>query len=213
MSMRTLTSGLLVGLISLLLSACTATSEDTTTTTTTDETTTTNAVEVTTTVGDTTTPVVPIGEFTDSEFKSENYPATGDPVFLTSVDVEAHEDFDRVVFHLDGEVSDVSYQIEPVTAEEIESPEGTPIEVDGQSYYEISMAPASGVDLSGETPVETYIGPDSFIPEVPTSAISELAITEDFEGLMSWVVGVDEGVAYAHSLDTEAGELIVDFTT
>lgn len=85
--------------------------------------------------------------------------------------------------------------------------------MDGSEYVQITIAPASGVDLSGENPVETYLGPDSFIPETDTGTIAELAISEDFEGLMSWVVGLEQSAPYAHEVNVEEGELIVDFST
>lgn len=65
--------------------------------------------------------------------------------------------------------------------------EGAPVEVEGKAFVHVSFM-AVGVDLSSETPIEVYTGPDEFTPAFPT--VRELEKTGDFEGVVSWGIGL-----------------------
>jgi hypothetical protein len=66
---------------------------------------------------------------------------------------------------------------------------------------------AVGHDLSGETPVEVYTGPERFEPGFPT--LREAAMLGDFEGQVSWGLGLSDKVCYR--IDAGPDHLTVEF--
>ena len=203
--------------LALVVSACgNAGVEDTTTTpqattTTTEASTTSSEAMTTTTEGTTTSTAEPVASFTDGMFASEEFPGAGDTLYLTDVKVTTFEQFDRLTFEFDDTANDLTYQIEPVETPILQQPSGQEIEVDGLAYYEITMTPASAVDLSGDEPVETYDGPERITADNEAVVVTEVVATEDFESVMSWVVGLDTSGSYAHEIRLDEGMLVVDF--
>ena len=65
--------------------------------------------------------------------------------------------------------------------------EGAPAEVEGEAFLQVHFN-AVGTDLSGETPVPVYTGPDEF-----TTGFSTLVEAEkigDFESVITWGLGL-----------------------
>jgi hypothetical protein len=83
--------------------------------------------------------------------------------------------------------------------------EGRPVDVDGEAFMVVSFQ-AIGVDLSGETPVKVYTGKERFRPRFPT--LREAAMLGDFEGQVSWGLGLTEKACYR--LDTGPDHLTVE---
>lgn len=93
---------------------------------------------------------------------------------------------DRVVFEFRGDAApgvDVAY-----VEEAIADGSGEPVEVEGEALLQVRMAPAAGVDLSGDELEETYTGPSRIEGAGP---MVEVVRTGDFEANLTWVVGLD----------------------
>jgi hypothetical protein len=84
--------------------------------------------------------------------------------------------------------------------------EGRPVDVEGEAFVVVSFQ-AVGVDLSGETPVEVYTGPERFDPGFPT--LREAAMLGDFEGQVSWGLGLSDKACYR--IDAGPDHLTVEF--
>ncbi|MDY7102636.1 MAG: hypothetical protein S0880_15760 [Actinomycetota bacterium] len=158
----------------------------------------------------------PVGSFTTEATTSDSFPAGGPPAYLETIDIAPHDGFDRTVFEFleaggtdDTEltVDDLSYEVAYV--EETVGPSGQPTPIGGGAILEVTMTPASGVDLTGETPVETYTGQDR-IPAESTPAIVELARVEDFENVLTWGIGVTGEDGYAVTVLDDPLRLVVD---
>ncbi|HYZ97875.1 MAG TPA: hypothetical protein VE575_03925 [Acidimicrobiales bacterium] len=65
--------------------------------------------------------------------------------------------------------------------------EGAPVEVEGEAFLAVSFQ-AIGVDLVGEEPIDVYTGPKEFSPRFPV--VRQLKQTGDFEGVVSWGIGL-----------------------
>jgi hypothetical protein len=72
----------------------------------------------------------------------------------------------------------------------------------------VRMTPASGVDLSGSQPVETYTGPVRFTPATPV--VAEVVRTGDFEAVLSWAVGTHDRVDFRVLTLTGPDRLVID---
>ncbi|REK18080.1 MAG: hypothetical protein DWQ40_08815 [Actinobacteria bacterium] len=199
------------------MAACGGTAVEDTTTTVEPEETTTSDMMTTTTDDPTTTSEVtppdetPVGEFTDEPFTSDGFPGSGTTAFLIHVGFTPQEGFDRVVFEFHDSVDEFTYEINPVEAPILEDPSGQEIDVEGDAFYEITMTPASTVDLSGDEPQEIYTGPDR-VPSLDDAfVVTEIVLTGDFENVMTWVVGLESEAGYAHALQMDENQLVVEF--
>jgi len=92
---------------------------------------------------------------------------------------------------------DAKYVQPPIT----EDASGRTVDVKGSAYLSIRMEPASGVDLSGGAPEETYTGPKRIDG---SGAIAEIVQTGDFEANLTWVIGLDHERAYRVEADASA---------
>jgi hypothetical protein len=127
------------------------------------------------------------------------------------VRVAAHDGFARVVFEFDGEGPpgvDARYVDPPVR----EDGSGDEVEVAGSAFLQVRMEPASGVELRGETPIETYDGPDRIDPGAEL-AIEEVVLTGDFEANLTWVVGLPAQADYRVFTLTGPTRVVVDVAT
>ena len=175
---------------------------------TTDEangTTTSTATTSTTVAGE---PEDVVGDTSTDEVTSAGFPETGPPSFLSEVRVGEHDGFQRIVFEFSQGVPP-SYQIryvdDPPTA-----PSGQPADVEGDAYLEITMIPASGVDLSSGDPRQLYGGPTEMPGPTPDGVVVELVQAEDFESRLNWVVGLTEQVPFAVVTAEDPSRLVVD---
>jgi len=126
---------------------------------------------------------------------------------MTAVRAARQEGYDRVVFEFRNAVPGykVQYVDRPITADG----SGEQVAVNGNAVAEIRMQNASGVDLSQASAPQTYTGPGRLTP--PTSEIAEVARTGDFEGTLTWVVGVRDRVDFRVTTLTGPPRLVVDF--
>ena len=205
--------------LALALTACAGTTDDATTTTADPGATTTVApttappttVAPTTTTTTTTTTAPPtVGEPQTDAYTSDGYPGSGTPAFLTEVRTETYETFTRVVFEFNGEAAP-EFTIEYVDRPVIASPSGNEVELAGDEALTIALAPASGVDLSGDEPVVTYTGADRL--DIDSEFVSEMVKTEDFEAHLSWAIGTDDRYPFSFSTLPDPMRVIVDIHT
>lgn len=151
----------------------------------------------------------PVGTGGTAEVTAGDFPSGGGEVaLLEDVRVAAHDGFDRIVWEFAGE--DVpSYRIRYVEPPVREDGSGNEVEVAGEAFLEVSLTPASGVDLSGEDYRETYEGPRR-IDAPPGGVVAEVVRTGDFEAHLTWVVGVEREAPFAVAWLEQPLRLVVD---
>lgn len=131
---------------------------------------------------------------------------------LTDVRVGVHECFERVTFELkprpgdsDGPVAwKAAYEPGPIT----EDGSGRPVTVKGTAYLVVTMS-AAGADLSQEAAPATYTGPASLVAAGATR-IQQVRRTGDFEGVLTWVIGVDRQRPFRVTTESGPARVIVD---
>ena len=130
------------------------------------------------------------------------------PDFI-SVNLESDGGVDRVSFRFrqtDPDATDPPLYFVRYVDQLVTDGEGAPVEVEGKAFVSVSFM-AVGVDLSGETPIEVYTGPDEFTPEFPT--VRELEKTGDFEGVVSWGIGLAHKACVV--VEATDRELVLEF--
>ena len=172
-------------------------------------------------VSPTPTPVAPTSEPGAAAFEgsTETVATPGFPsgqasgvAYLTTVRAGRHPGFDRVVWTFDGPMPAyrVGYTRRPIA----EDGSGTPIEVDGEAVLQLILTPASGTDLSGETPRPVYGGARRLAgARFGTTVVREIVETGDFEATMSWVVGLERAAPFAVMELSDPTRLVIDIAS
>ena len=133
-------------------------------------------------------------------------------LLLTDVRVGTHGCYERVVFEVrprGGEPASplgyrVAYEPGPIT----QDGSGHPVAVDGAAFLVVTLQ-ATGVDLSQDGAPETYTGPAS-IRTAGTTRIAEVRRSGDFEGISTWVIGLDATRPFRVGVAEAPVRLIVD---
>ena len=114
--------------------------------------------------------------------------ATSPVALLTAVTVSRSGGSDRVLFTFRSRPSSVHSRY--VTRQALTDVSGRRVTVAGSAFLVLVATPASGVDLSGASPVATYHGLGR-IRAASTRHIRAVVRLEDFEGVLDWAVGLD----------------------
>jgi hypothetical protein len=120
---------------------------------------------------------------------TQSSPATEPTALLTDLHTSVNDGCDRVVFQFrDGSPPgyDVSYKPGPFN----KGQSNEPLEVQGSAYLVVRFDKASGVDMTSPMGSPTYTGSRAMTNLGLTHAV-EVTNAEDFEGIMTWVIGLD----------------------
>ncbi len=122
---------------------------------------------------------------------------------LADVRAARHEGFDRVVFDF-GVTSRPGYRVEYVTAPIQQCGSGNQETVDGSAFIQVRMTPAAAHDDAGQP----TFGPTELLPGLLT--ILEVQQICDFEGNVTWVLGLSEEVDFVVSALPDPFRVVVD---
>jgi hypothetical protein len=140
-----------------------------------------------TTIPTTTTPTPTCAPLDGANGASKEGTGTASvPTSLTNVQVETSDCIDEVSFGFAGDAPawSVSYQPGPLALE----PSGQVVGAPNATFYVIRFQPAS--NSSG-----LYTGPTDIRPVAP-SGVGQVLQLQDFEGVMTWAIGVDAQVPF-----------------
>jgi hypothetical protein len=156
----------------------------------------------------------PVGEGQASARSGGDFPSAGVAVaHLVDVRVASHGEtdehppFDRVVLEFEGDSRPswrVAYTEPPIR----QDGSGHEVDVSGDAFLELRLAPASGVDLQGPELRRTYKGPDRL--GLDGAAVKEIVRTGDFEAHLSWVIGAERTAPFAVEWLDDPIRLVVD---
>jgi hypothetical protein len=112
-------------------------------------------------------------------------------IFLTDVQVEAHECSDRVAFTFrDHTPPGYTVSYEPESTAKTEDASGRRIEVVGTAFLVVRMMNVMTAEISGDKVTPTYTGPRRITTD-ETRFVREVVKTGDFEAVVTWVIGFD----------------------
>ncbi len=115
----------------------------------------------------------------------------------------------RVVFEFDTVVP--GYRIDYVPRPVTEDGSGDAVTVDGAALLEVRFENAAGARLDGEKVVRTYTGPDRVAAAGGQGIVTEVVDAGDFEGLVTWVIGLRAKVpALSVSALSGPNRLVID---
>jgi hypothetical protein len=116
-------------------------------------------------------------------------PSPSQPVLLTAVRETGDACVDHVVFDFRGQYPNPpGYTLTYGTPPFVDAGSGKPVHVVGNAFIVVRLSPAYGFDfLTGQ---QTYNGPHN-IPVNGANHVRDVAETGDFEGVVTWVIGLD----------------------
>jgi hypothetical protein len=131
---------------------------------------------------------------------------------LTDVRVGVHDCYDRVTFEFKPRTGDAAgpvgwkaaYEPGPVT----EDASGRTVPVKGGAFLVVHFS-AQGVDLSKADAPDTYSGPTS-LEAAGATRIEQVRRTGDFEGVLTWVIGVDKQRPFHVTTQDDPTRVIID---
>ena len=130
-------------------------------------------------------------------------------MYLTNVTPGADKCTAKVVFEFEeqapGPGFEVSYQ--PADTAKIEDASGNPIDIDGDAFLVVKLNPAMTAKIDGEQVNKTYTGPRR-LPG--TDPITEVVKTGDFEGVVTWVIGLDSKRSFTTNASDSALVVEID---
>jgi hypothetical protein len=130
-------------------------------------------------------------------------------MYLTNVTAGADKCTAKVVFGFEeqapGPGFEVSYQ--PADTAKIEDGSGNLIEVAGNEFLVVKLNPAMTGKIEGEQVVKTYTGPRRLSG---TDPITEVVKTGDFEGVVTWVIGLDSKRSFTTNASDSALVVEID---
>ena len=130
-------------------------------------------------------------------------------MYLTTVTPGADKCTAKVVFGFEeqapGPGFEVSYQ--PADTAKIEDGSGNLIEVAGNEFLVVKLNPAMTAKIDGEQVNKTYTGPRR-LPG--TDPITEVVKTGDFEGVVTWVIGLDSKRSFTTNASDSALVVEID---
>jgi hypothetical protein len=107
--------------------------------------------------------------------------------YLKDVRVAAQAGFDRVVFEFEDALP--GYEVSQVEGPVHEDGSGDEVKVDGEVLLQVRFDNAAGARIEGEKVIETYPGPDR-VRGSDTEVVVEVVDIGDFEGTVTWVIGL-----------------------
>jgi len=133
-------------------------------------------------------------------------PTNPPTALLRDVRVAREDTFDRVTFEFTNSVPGyaVGYVERPIT----EDGSGREVAVRGARVLRVRMENALDADLSKGGAPRTYTGPSRVSPS--TGTITELVRTGAFEGVLTWVIGVEAEAPFHVTTLQSPPRLVVD---
>ncbi|HEY5076542.1 MAG TPA: hypothetical protein VIJ48_03475 [Acidimicrobiia bacterium] len=96
---------------------------------------------------------------------------------------------DHVIFDFTGKGTDPpGYSVTYGTPPFVSDGSGAPVAVAGNAFVVVKVKPGYGYDF--ETGTQSYKGPKS-VPVGPANHVRAIVETGDFEGVLTWVIGLD----------------------
>ena len=128
---------------------------------------------------------------------------------LTAVRTAHQPGFDRVVFEFRDDVVP-GYTVSLKTGQPTQDGSGKPVAVAGNAYLFVRMADAGEADP--QTGQIVYTGPTRISP-ADALVVTEVVATGDFEGVLSWAIGLRRSTPFRVTELKGPARIIVDVQT
>jgi hypothetical protein len=130
-------------------------------------------------------------------------------MYLVNVTAGADKCTAKVVFGFEEQAPGPGFEVSYQSADtaKIEDASGNPIAIDGDAFLVVKLNPAMTAKIDGEQVTKTYNGPRR-LPG--TDPITEVVKTGDFEGVVTWVIGLDSKRSFTTNASDSALVVEID---
>jgi hypothetical protein len=130
-------------------------------------------------------------------------------MYLNHVAIKPGECMGSVLFEFEPQARGPGYEIsyQPADTAKIEDASGNPVEIAGNAFLVVKLMPAMTAKIDGDQVTKTYTGPRR-LPG--TSPITEVVKTGDFEGVVTWVIGVDRERPFSAEAHDDVLAVVID---
>jgi len=127
-------------------------------------------------------------------------------MYLTNISLGSDKCSAKVLFGFEQQAPGPGYEVsyQPADTAKVEDASGNPVEIDGEAFLVVKLTPAMTAKIDGEQVTKTYTGPNR-LPG--TGPIAEVVKTGDFEGVVTWVIGLDR--EHLFTTDSSDSQLVV----
>jgi len=117
-------------------------------------------------------------------------------LYLRHVALKSEDCASIVSFELEPKAHVLGYEVsyQPADTAKIEDGSGNPVEIAGDAFLVVKLKPAMTAKIDGDQVTKTYTGPNRLPGNDP---ITEVVKTGDFEGVVTWVIGLDRELAFS----------------
>ncbi|MEO6197164.1 MAG: hypothetical protein ABIP58_03560 [Dehalococcoidia bacterium] len=133
----------------------------------------------------------------------EEGPAVPPVAVLYDVRTACHESYDRIVF--DFRDNAPGYRIEYVEPPISQDGSGEPLDIAGEAFLYVRFYVAQAYDEDGNS---TYTGPREITPDL--EAISEMEMAGDYEGYVTWGIGLPEELDFRVTALEDPYRVVID---
>jgi len=131
---------------------------------------------------------------------------TGAHATLVAVRIGRQPCSDRVVFEMREQTASLNYVVERASPPFEEDASGKRVIVHGNAFVRVKMTDASGFDF--QTGKESYTGPATV---KGVGRVVEARRTGDFEGVLTWIIGLQAEFPFAVQVLSAPERLVIDF--
>lgn len=151
---------------------------------------------------------------TSTSFAGTTLPATGTATptrgYLAAVRIASHDGFDRVVFEFTDALP--GYRVAMTKRPVTEDGSGDTVEIKGKALLEVRLENSGMARIEGDKVVPVFQGSRRITTE--GDVVQEAVDTGDFEGVVTWVVGLKEEPSGVRVTTLSSPyRLVVDVTT
>jgi hypothetical protein len=127
-------------------------------------------------------------------------------MYLTNVSLGSDKCSEKVLFEFEEQAPGPGYEVsyQPADTAKIEDGSGNPVEIAGDAFLVVKLTPAMTAKIDGDQVMKTYTGPKRLPGSDP---VTEVVKTGDFEGVVTWVIGLDSERSF--TTDASDSQLVV----
>jgi hypothetical protein len=130
-------------------------------------------------------------------------------LYLRHVALRSDDCTGTVSFELEPRAKVLGYEVSYQTADtaKLEDGSGKQVEIAGDAFLVVKLMPAMTAKIDGDQVTKTYTGKNR-LPG--TDPVTEVVKTGDFEGVVTWVIGLDRELPFSAGPRDDTLEVAID---
>jgi hypothetical protein len=135
--------------------------------------------------------------------------SSNETLYLRNIALESGDCTSTVSFKLEPKAQVLGYEVsyQPADTAKVEDGSGNPVEIAGDAFLVVKLKPAMTAKIDGDQVTKTYTGPNR-LPG--TDPVTEVVKTGDFEGVVTWVIGLDRELPFSTEVRSDTLDVGID---